>query len=379
MASGVFVLKDKDTLVPMEAARFASEDDFQSLLAKFPELLSGDQIDPSSPRKWILVRREKAVPSEENGGDRWSLDHLFLDQDGVPTLVEVKRQTDPRIRREVVGQMLDYAANCVVYWPVEGLQTDLEVTSAAQGKSSAEALSELLGPEASEAEFWLKVKTNLEAGRIRLLFVADAIPSELRRIIEFLNKQMDPAEVLGVELRQFEGQGLRTLVPLVVGQTQEAAQKRNPAVRQNRHWDKASILAEIQSRFSEPELKVARRIAEWMKGSGGRLWFGTGQRSGSMGVIFTSKDGVELYPIILWTYGRIEIQFQWMKGRPFFDELENRRELMRRLNEIDGVNISNDDLAKRPSVPLSTLSSSPSNIEKFMDTLNWIVDRYRSS
>lgn len=206
MASGVFVLKDKDTLVPMEAADFASENDFQLLLAKFPELLSGDQIDPSSPRKWILVRREMAVPSEENGGGPWSLDHLFLDQDGVPTLVEVKRKADSRIRREVVGQMLDYAANCVVYWPVEGLQADLEATSAAQEKSSAEALSEVLGPEASEAEFWLKVKTNLEAGRIRLLFVADAIPPELRRIIEFLNKQMNPAEVLGVELRQFVGQ-----------------------------------------------------------------------------------------------------------------------------------------------------------------------------
>ncbi len=81
MASGVFVLTDNGRLVPMEAARFASEADFQVLLAKFPELLSGDQIDPAIPRKWILVRREKGVPSEDNGGGRWSLDHLFLDQD----------------------------------------------------------------------------------------------------------------------------------------------------------------------------------------------------------------------------------------------------------------------------------------------------------
>jgi len=67
MASGVFVLKDKDNLVPMEAAQFALEADFQSLLAKFPQLLPGDQIDPSSPRKWILVRREMPIPSEEDG------------------------------------------------------------------------------------------------------------------------------------------------------------------------------------------------------------------------------------------------------------------------------------------------------------------------
>jgi hypothetical protein len=41
--SGVFVLKDKDSMVPTAPARFASEDDFQRLLAKFPALLSGDR------------------------------------------------------------------------------------------------------------------------------------------------------------------------------------------------------------------------------------------------------------------------------------------------------------------------------------------------
>ena len=201
-SSGVFVLRDKDTLVPMEPAHFASEDDLQGLLAKFPALLSGDQVNPTDPRKWLLVKREKLVPDEDGGAGRWSLDHLFLDQDGVPTLVEVKRQSDTRIRREVIGQMLDYAANCLVYWPVEGLQADLEETSKARGVSMADALTEILGEGTNLEEFWSSVKTNLNAGRVRLLFVADRIPKELRRIIEFLNEQMDPAEVLGLELRQ---------------------------------------------------------------------------------------------------------------------------------------------------------------------------------
>ncbi len=49
----------------------------------------------------MLVSREMNVPGEEDGGARWSLDHLFLDQDAIPTLVEVKRSTDTRIRRAV--------------------------------------------------------------------------------------------------------------------------------------------------------------------------------------------------------------------------------------------------------------------------------------
>jgi hypothetical protein len=36
--AGVFVVTDQTSLVPMQAANFASEDDFQDLLARFPEL-----------------------------------------------------------------------------------------------------------------------------------------------------------------------------------------------------------------------------------------------------------------------------------------------------------------------------------------------------
>ena len=375
MASGVFVLKD-NALVSMASARFANEAEFQDLLARFPELLSGDQIDPSVPRKWVLVRREKAVPANENGVGRWSLDHLFLDQDGVPTLVEVKRETDTRIRREVVGQMLDYAANCVVYWPVAGLQADFETTCEAQRRSSSEALSDLLGPGASEGAFWLRVKTNLEAGRIRLLFVADVIPPELRRIIEFLNKQMDPAEVLGVELRQFEGQGLRTIVPLVVGQT---LQKASPPGGPERAWDEDLFFTDLSARRPAPEVKVARHIVDWMKSSGGKLWFGTGRQDGSVSTGFTRKDGIQLYPAILWTYGRLEWQFKAMMGRPFFNDIEHRRELMNKLNAMRGVSISEEQISKRPAISLAVLTSSPSDVEKLLATLTWAVQEFMSA
>jgi hypothetical protein len=45
----VFVLRDDQTLVPLEPAEFATEDDFQLLLAKFPSLLSWEQNDAGCP------------------------------------------------------------------------------------------------------------------------------------------------------------------------------------------------------------------------------------------------------------------------------------------------------------------------------------------
>jgi hypothetical protein len=54
-------------------------------------------------------------------------------------------------------------------------------------------LAAFLGPQEPDA-FWRQVDANLRAGRVRMVFVADRIPPELRRIVEFLNEQMRPAE-----------------------------------------------------------------------------------------------------------------------------------------------------------------------------------------
>lgn len=112
MSGRIFLLNDQNQteLIAMEEALYDSEKLLQEMLAKHTDLLAGEQIDSKNPRRWLLITREMAVPDEKDGAARWSLDHLFLDQDGVPTLIEVKRSTDSRIRREVVGQMLDYVA-----------------------------------------------------------------------------------------------------------------------------------------------------------------------------------------------------------------------------------------------------------------------------
>ena len=118
-------LKYGDELVEMVEQPYEAEDVLQQLLADYPTLLAGDQ-DSEVRKRWLLVKRELGVAFEENAPDRWSLDHLFLDEEGVPTLIEVKRSSDTRIRREVVGQMLDYAANGAELWGLEKIRAAFE-------------------------------------------------------------------------------------------------------------------------------------------------------------------------------------------------------------------------------------------------------------
>jgi hypothetical protein len=126
LASGKIYLRVGQRLVGMTESPYDAEEILQRLLADYPDLLAGDQVRPRSPRRWLLITREAGVPDVEEGLARWSLDHLFVDQDGIPTLVEVKRSSDTRLRRAVVGQLLDYAANAVKHWPAAQIRALFE-------------------------------------------------------------------------------------------------------------------------------------------------------------------------------------------------------------------------------------------------------------
>lgn len=122
MAS-VYLMRDDGTTTTMDRVRCQNEDrELQLILEQNFDLLPGDQIDPENPRRWLLIKREMPVPDPSTGIDRWSIDFMFADQDAIPTFVECKRFTDTRARREVVGQMLEYAANGHHYWDKDALR-----------------------------------------------------------------------------------------------------------------------------------------------------------------------------------------------------------------------------------------------------------------
>src|SRR5712691_11898156 len=154
----MYVIHDDETLIGLIESAYDSEELLQGLLARYPNLLAGEQMDAANPRRWLLVSREAGLPSETAGSARWSVDHLFLDQDGIPTLVEVKRSTDTRIRREVVGQMLDYAANAVLYWPPEMLRARFEAGCEARHEDPNDVVTRFVGSESSGTDpieyFW---------------------------------------------------------------------------------------------------------------------------------------------------------------------------------------------------------------------------------
>ncbi|GAB5533755.1 MAG: hypothetical protein Rubg2KO_00040 [Rubricoccaceae bacterium] len=352
----IYIMDADETLHALERRAYSSEADLQALLERHPDLLAGDQMDTEAPRRWVLVSREIGVPGEDDGANRWSLDHLFLDQDGVPTLVEVKRSTDTRIRREVVGQMLDYAANAVVYWPVDRLISAFETTCDGEGNDAFETIVSLVDEADKDGEtwerYWQRVKTNLQAGRVRLVFLADVIPPELRRIVEFLNGQMDPAEVVAIEIRQYVGGSLRTLVPRIVGQTAQAEQKKGSSGRTHRQWDRATFLAALEETAGTDERTVAEIILEWAANRGLRVFWGRGKTAGSFVTILDYPSGGHSL-LAVYTYGTVELYFQHWHAP--FDSEKRKQKILAEFDAIPGLELSHRNLSGRPRVTLAQL------------------------
>ena len=354
MSVGFYLIQPDNKLVEMAEQLYDSEELLQKWLAQYPNLLAGQQINSAQPRQWLLIAREMALPSEEDGAGRWSVDHLFLDQDAIPTIGVVKRSTDTRIRREVVGQMLDYAANAVMYWSVENLRSRYELACEKDGVEPAQRLVEALNVS-DEEQFWQSARTNLQAGRVRMLFVADVIPPELQRVVEFLNQQMNPAEVLAIEVKRYVGQGVEAInavVPRVIGQTAQAQGTKGASSLDSNQWDEKSFFEALQKRRGDSDVKCAREIVTWAKSRGLWIWWGKGKKDGSFFPMLDYKDK-RFWTISVWTNGRVEIQFEMMKNRPVFDEEQKRIDLLNRVNKALQTSFSQEAINRRPSVSLS--------------------------
>src|SRR5688572_8577388 len=108
--------------------------------------------------------------------------------------------------------MLEYAANCHYYWTAESLRERAAKTAASSG-TTLDASLKLLAPEGGSSDFFERVENNLREGQIRMVFFLEEAPPELKSIVEFLNRQMERAEVMIVEAHLFETDGKRVIVP----------------------------------------------------------------------------------------------------------------------------------------------------------------------
>ena len=258
------------TVIPASEALYPAEADLQQLIAENPQLLLSS---PDEGQRLYLLRREQPVRDAPDGPALFSIDHLFIDQDGLPVLVEVKRSTDTRIRREVVGQMLDYASR-------------IRTWSANELRASASLLDV---PD----DLWAALDGNLKAERMRLIFAADSIPDSLASMIDFLDRSMESIEVCGVEIKRYVSEdGAELISSTIVGGGNSPVKQ---AARYSTVWDADSMAEQLGQRGNS-----AVALTSFASSTGLQIGYGRGTK---FGVCRALRNGRKVFSVTSWEKG----------------------------------------------------------------------------
>ena len=158
-----------------------SERWLQMLIQRNPTLLPVDQIEPALV-PLVPVCIELPIPSG-------FVDNLMLTTDGGIVLVETKLWRNPEARREVVGQVLDYAKD-LSRWTYSELQRAIRV---AAKDPQLDLFRHVAGPDAApeaEGKFIDAVSRNLRLGRFLLIIAGDGIQESAEHLTDFLQRHV---------------------------------------------------------------------------------------------------------------------------------------------------------------------------------------------
>jgi hypothetical protein len=342
----------------VESNAYAAEKELQELLADSPDIISMEEIRPGAG-PLVAAVREFSLPVGY-------IDILAFTARGDIAIVECKLAKNTQAKREVIGQIMDYAAH-LWEWSYEELDQRIQSTG-------NPPLAELVrknadDPDWDEEVFRANISAALEQGNFILTIAVNEINEELHKIIRYINSAGTPAfSFAALEMRRFHKANIEMLVPHVFGQAQ--AKVVSPK------WDEETFFANLNQKDEAAE-PVAGQILAWAKQNLTSVWWGEGSKDGSFVPTFLhASQKHQLFAV--WTNATVEIYFQWYQHKDPFKSDQSRLEILKRLNEIEGVNLSNAEINKKPSIKLSTLAS-PESLKKFLAVFEWMLAEIKKS
>jgi hypothetical protein len=193
------------------AASNVSEADIQNYVHAHPACLPIAEIDPIFANPVAICTELPTLAGP--------IDNLMVTPAGLPVLVECKLWRNPQARREVVGQILDYAKE-LSRWSSSDLQRAVRQRLKCSGDPVLEKVKKI-APEMDEIGFNDALTHNLRRGRFLLLIVGDGIREGVEAISEYLQAHAGLHFSLGlIELPIFAlPDGSRLVVPRVLVRT----------------------------------------------------------------------------------------------------------------------------------------------------------------
>jgi hypothetical protein len=277
---------------------YADESSLQALLAEHPTLLPG-------------VVGESAVCREFQSGVG-PADIVIVDAESSITLVECKLAANREVRREVIGQVLDYASRL---WQMP-LDDFLGQWQARGGTPMADVLGD------AQDTGLAALGSNLRAGRFRIILAVDSINDDLMRIVSYLNSVTNAdTSVVAVEFRKMTYGDTEILMPRSFG-AELAEEKAVRGSTTRRQWTVDEYLAWCVEHDPSGG-DVVKAMLDVFEHQGWRI-AGGAAASPSLNLSTEVKGRGRRWPIILYTDGRhgaqVEVRYSDFAKFPDYAE-----------------------------------------------------------
>lgn len=213
---------------------------------------------------------------------------------------------------------------------------------------------------------------------VTVIWIARKFVEQHRAALDWLNEvTAEGTDFFGVEVELWRIGESTAVAPKfnIVSKPNAWSKQIAKTPREGRKWDRESFFEALQ-KHAPDAVGPAQEIMEWAAQRMPETWWGEGRIEGSY---FPGVQVGETWHslVSLWTYGKLEFQFERMRYRPVFQDQEKRLQLLRRLNEEVGLGIPEQKVDVRPSVPL-TLFANQEKLRALLRVFDWYVDELLS-
>jgi hypothetical protein len=326
----------------LDTGSYSDESHLQKLLLREPRL-----IDLKTPL--LACVPEFGIPGAG------SLDLLGVDEAAGVTLVECKLAKNHEVKREVVGQVLEYAAFPSLM-PVDEFVRRFDTLAERQLETAVTDKGlDWAGFEEGLAE-------NLRTGSFNLVVAVDHINDQLRKSLLFLNAHTD-FTVAALELEYIADDEVEVLIPQLHGGEvdKEAAGRSASPVRM--HWDERSFFAEVEKLDGERR-RLVEDLYEFTRREADELTWGTGKNGA---YVFRVKRAV----FAVYASGDIRV----LPGNFWDVDQDAVAEFRDRISVITGKDFSQVESAW---VSMSFLADGE-KMRQFKEAVLWFKGRIESS
>jgi len=290
----------------VDSSPFSLEADLRDLIVETPSLVPIEDIREGSAA-FIVAVPEFGLP-----GAGYT-DVVLFAPDGVVAVVECKLARNAQIKREVVGQVFEYAA---FLWQMPYDDFDQRVASRT-GKHIVDLVRDAVSDQAwDEHAFRDGVEAALHDGTFVLVIAVDEINPELDRTVSFLNGCGEPKfSFAALEMRRSQWQDTEILVPHLYGPGIGASATPRSA---SRVWTRDTFLAAVTEQSPTGVAAVVSDLLDWSGSSDGQVFFGHGTQTGSFTLTCTFANGKRQALFAVYDTGVVAMNLGGFTNRPDF-------------------------------------------------------------